>query len=890
MPRKIRSVHKLIVLFVLTSLLPVAALAASGESDVPYETEKLLKRTVQKKVDEIWKDTVGGLHVHRATCAMDFQPAGDERYEVEFYEDKIENDTLTRTRYNLILVPDGKKWKIADQIKLDEISGLERYSPGDDKYFRFDSFSFDKEGLEIKGGSGTLVIHYKGDEILAMSFVPDGLEYNFDPPKDVDFYNRHQIIKKLKKKYLEFTPERARLWCSPELCQQYLDELFVNLRETTKEELHPELLKTLREDERDTRDYRKNANFSGFDFPADPEHVFYGIGVRQKNKKHWLSLMYDAWDPRECAVSVTGLWPVLYRFYSEETRKAGIDPRMLEARPDSEARKFDVKSIEGTVELAIKDSESMSGDLTYELTAHRDLDWVNFRITRNLREIDAKKAEKNPNVKIDFFKDANGKNLFWIQTGPNRGRVLFPTSYKKGDVIKLRMKFSNSGCIYDFSSSYSYVDRGGWLPFVRFGDLIDSLKLTIKVPAKFKAIGIDKKISDEIVDDIRITKWESTHPITFPTVIFGDYFELESETVAKKLDGTKIPVVIHVDKNAMTDSNIRPKQLRPLVEQAAQAINLYTKVYGVEYPFTKLDLVNDPIGSFLYGQAPASIIYLGDGTFRGAGTIASAVGGNAASISRFLKTVVAHETGHQWWGSSTTNANSGNYWFIESLAEYSSALYVEQAEGHQAYLGKVEAWRQKVVENNLMYPTQSGYTEWAGDIRGAAQAAIYNQGPFAFHIMRETFGDKKFFNFLRVLAQSTAGKQIVTRDIQKVAEYAFGGSMDWFFDQWLRGAGLPEYRWDIKSRPTEDGQYLIEGTIFQRVVLGKKHDVLKDTYYRGAIPVKVAFADGTSKKFPILVEGKETHIRFKVTKKPRKIGFNAENEILSPVVAKGEDW
>jgi aminopeptidase N len=37
-----------------------------------------------------------------------------------------------------------------------------------------------------------------------------------------------------------------------------------------------------------------------------------------------------------------------------------------------------------------------------------------------------------------------------------------------------------------------------------------------------------------------------------------------------------------------------------------------------------------------------------------------------------------------------------------------------------------------------------------------------------------------------------AGKNVVTRDIQRVAEQSFGGTMEWFFDQWIRGTGIPE--------------------------------------------------------------------------------------------------
>ena len=77
----------------------------------------------------------------------------------------------------------------------------------------------------------------------------------------------------------------------------------------------------------------------------------------------------------------------------------------------------------------------------------------------------------------------------------------------------------------------------------------------------------------------------------------------------------------------------------------------------------------------------------------------------------------------------------------------------------------------------------------------------------------------------------------MTRDIQQVAEKSFGANLDWFFDQWIRGVGVPQYRMLYDQRQTEDGSWLIEGTIQQRVVVGSERsfDVLEGTYYRGVV-------------------------------------------------------
>ena len=61
----------------------------------------------------------------------------------------------------------------------------------------------------------------------------------------------------------------------------------------------------------------------------------------------------------------------------------------------------------------------------------------------------------------------------------------------------------------------------------------------------------------------------------------------------------------------------------------------------------------DPQG-FLYGQAPSSLTYLGQGVFRGEGFLAPFFP-DATGIAKFLKSVVAHEVAHQWWYAQVGN-------------------------------------------------------------------------------------------------------------------------------------------------------------------------------------------------------------------------------------------
>ena len=159
-------------------------------------------------------------------------------------------------------------------------------------------------------------------------------------------------------------------------------------------------------------------------------------------------------------------------------------------------------------------------------------------------------------------------------------------------------------------------------------------------------------------------------------------------------------------------------------------------------------------------------------------------------------------------------------------------------------------------------------------------------------MFRSTFGDEKFFALLKELAQELQHKEIVTRDIQDVMEKVVGGDMDWFFDQWIRGIGKPQYALNYTTRKNEHGKWIVEGTIKQRVVYGKYRDVMPGVYYRGVAPLTFVDAErkGDEVAKPILVQGAETPFRVIVADEPAQVFFNKDGEILAEDTLINRSW
>ncbi len=890
MPRaRVTRLRNVSLILVLTAI----ALAAA-EPPLPEVLQSQLEEVVQAKARALLQlKDADGVSNQRGIWSRKFRKTADGGYDVTFTKQTAYPEKLASERYRVTLKNDAAgKWAVADEKLEDTFEEVYRDVPGDEQFFRFEKFTFQEEGFKVTATNGTMVRDtWAGRGSIGLA--ADSLAYTYEPPvKATGMYA--PVFRGYRKDYpkdLVFAPELAGLFDTQSECDRLVKEAFVGVEPIPKEQLAKVLLDEYEKELKETKERRKNSPFLGFNVKPHPDRAYRRISVKRKGNEHYFSLSYDNYEPKEVQVRVSQLGdfftpePIL-AYYSEQTLASGTDPSDLERREDVSSRDYELTSLKGNVEMALSDDpEMLKADLTFQIKLKRDLDSVEYQIAR-LRPIGSEQKEtKNPKMTVNAVELGDGTELSAITTGPARGQILLPETAKAGSTITLRMQFENRDSIYKLTPSFSYVDRGGWLPFVRFGDMIDGFDLTIRVPSRYKILGIGKEVYQKRVGDIAEARYTSASPVTFPSIIFGDYIDDKPSFEVKKTDGTVIPVNIYVDKTAMSDFELAPTRLRPLAEEAANALLLYTKIYGKDYPFAKLDLVNDAFGGF-YGQAPSSIVYLGTPVFKGRGML-GAVGG--ANLATFARSVVAHEVAHQWWGALVSNSNNGNYWFVESLAEYSSALFMENVYSGNDYMKKVEEWRRVLLERDVTTSVQDASVLSAPDY-GSYQASVYDKGPYAFHILRTTFGDEKFFAFLKTLATELAGKEIVSRDIQKVAEQSFGGNMEWFFDQWIRGTGIPQYSFNYETRKTEDGKYLISGKIKQRVVSGKNKYVLDGVYFTGIVPITVIAAKG--KEFPakIRVQGAETPFQFKVSDEPVDVVLNKYGEILAHDVLVNRPW
>jgi len=925
-----------------------AALASIPSSDLPIQTQEALEESVKKWIGEQAGESKNqyGKKNKRGYFSRDFKKEDEETFAATVHIETGGEVSKKTERFLLTLKKNGKGYDVVGDELQDTYVGLHRETHS--RCYPFDKFDFDREGIDLRATNGTVCLDFYQGRVVNFRVHGEGMTYKYAPPEyaqalhiNRDFHSVFEGLKKDHTRELEFDPAAFLVDCDPDSCLELLEEHFTGLTRAENDGADSTGTFEATPGDRALVEYnqrmRRENPFAHFRRPSQPGNKRWSVYVSRDVSPFTypgaeegfadiggflpgagVHLTYDNWGgfevtfnvyPRRLDIPEQLLFRI-YGYYTEETLK-NTDPYTLERREDEAARWHQVYSVKGNVDMGLEDPEMLEADIEFGIELKQPLREIPFFI-QSIPQQDFSGSNRPRTLHVNSVQ-LDGEELTWTRTSQLGGLIILPVEMPAGTKLNIRMNFATRA-MYKVSAMFTYVSRFGWMPFVRFGDFIDEFEMTIRTPVGYKVLGIGHKTDQREEDDAVVTHWKAESAVVFPSIAFGRYAEDgpgKKYRLPTKADGTPIPVTVHVDKASFEDWGITPGSLRPIAQQAVNAINVYQEISGVDYPYGELNFVNDPLG-FLYGQAPSSLIYLGSGVFRGEGALAPYFT-NSAGIAKFLKSVTAHEVGHQWWGSRVSNANERNYWFVESLAEFFSAVYLEAYYGQNEYQDQVDEWRRTIVDRRLRSNVQASYSVWGGeDGFGSYQANIYNKGPYAFHMLREIFkgegppgpegADKKFYDFLKKFSQELAEKrEIVTIDIQRAAEKALGGvdpegnpynvDLEWFFDQWIRGIGIPQYKMTYDVRQTEDGSWLVEGLIEQRVVMGsgRSHSVLDGKYYRGVVDLTV-LAGGEEYEARRIVEGPQTPFKLKVPDKPVEVSLNKDGETLALDTIVNKSW
>lgn len=233
------------------------------------------------------------------------------------------------------------------------------------------------------------------------------------------------------------------------------------------------------------------------------------------------------------------------------------------------------------------------------------------------------------------------------------------------------------------------------------------------------------------------------------------------------------------------------------LDTAVKTIDFYEDYFGVEYPLPKCDHVALP--DFSAG----AMENWGLITYRETALLADDSTGIATR--KYIATVIAHETSHQWFGNLVTMRWWDDLWLNESFAnmmEYVAidALYPDWQIWEQFETGHVVAALRRDSLSGVQPVRQSVHhpDEIATLFDGAI---VYGKGGRLLKMLRAYIGEDSLRNGLREYFRRFAYQNTCGDDLWQCLSQASGKDCRTLMNPWLTQPGYP-----VVSAHTDDNQ------------------------------------------------------------------------------------
>ena len=530
-------------------------------------------------------------------------------------------------------------------------------------------------------------------------------------------------------------------------------------------------------------------------------------------------------------------------------------------------------------------------------------------------------------LKVDTITTASGETLPFFQNeglteqetrarGDDALCVFLPSAPRAGDRFTLRFRFRGN-VIENYGNSVLFVgERAIWYP--HYGDQSEfaTYDLNFRWPKHLRLVATGIKSDEHEDGDFRMATWKSDRQIAEAGFNLGEYAvvsissanrtievyanKLLEQAIVSRLSENSIgredfPHIPTIAPNTPQTGFVAPAPspadaLKTLAREVDSSINFFEKYCG-PFPFRNLAVSQIP-GAF--GQGWPGLLYLSTYSFLPAET-QERVGLSAATQESFTDIVPVHEVAHQWWGNVVGWSSYRDQWIDEGLAVYLSLLFVDsQKSPNRTVLTWLARYRKQLLTKAQDYdiapadvgPVSIGSRLSSSKSPDAYDVVVYSKGAWIFHMLREMLRDPnahdpdaRFIALLHTLVSKYGEKALSTDDFQHEVEAVMthkmdlegGRSMEWFFQQYVHGTGIPRYRVEFTTKRTEKGVQ-VRGKLYQDGV---------PKSFIAPVPLYVASAVGrTTYLGTVLTSGEETPFSFNTATEPHKIQVDPHMTLL----------
>lgn len=553
-------------------------------------------------------------------------------------------------------------------------------------------------------------------------------------------------------------------------------------------------------------------------------------------------------------------------------------------------------------DTTIGDDLALTGNATVHLncltSGQRILE---FELSRFLQVQSVTDGQGRP---LDFFQNEDMRRKEIARRGNDLLFIALPEQAVAGQQYEFHISYHGSVIEDDGNGVYFVGARGSWYPHLAGVDQFAQFDLKFRWPKRLRLVATGEQLESGEEGGQKTGHWRSTQPIAVAGFNLGEY-------AAQSFSGTPL---IQLFANQQLEQSIatqlqqysagglpqtaREFQLLPnpaavlkqLGTKLIDSVHYYEELNG-PFPFHQLNVSQIP-GSF--GQGWPGLLYLTTFVFLPP-QAQQEVGLSEHAQEQVQELVPFHEVVHQWWGNLEAPASYRDVWIEEAMADYQSLMYDEKRNPSRHPL---QEWLLRYRDALLAKEPETGKTvEQSGPLDfgdrvdsskspDAYRIIIYEKGAWVMHMLRMMLRDPRrkdpdarFEELLKNTLEDRRFQTLSTAqfedEVQRLMTPSMdlenSRSMDWFFDQWVRETGIPEYNltFSVHSGKTH---LLIEGSLEQHEV----PDIFTERVpvYAVAAPGKPIFLGS------VVTTGSATSFRFPARFRPSKLIIDPEHTIL----------
>lgn len=373
-------------------------------------------------------------------------------------------------------------------------------------------------------------------------------------------------------------------------------------------------------------------------------------------------------------------------------------------------------------------------------------------------------------------------------------------------------------------------DSRYWFPCFDYPNEKASVEVVVTSPSKYLTLSNGALIArTKGPKGTTVWHWRmaSAQVAYLVTLVVGEFDEVDLGVFRRGTDD--VPLTALVPKG-------RAEEGARCFARTMEMVRHFSQRFGVPYPYEKYAQV--VVADFIFGGMENTT----------ATTLTEyALYDERAALDYDADDLLAHELAHQWFGDLLTCRDWSHGWLNEGFATWAETVFAEHHRGtDEATWHALEAWKAYLAEDGGEYRRPIVCKEYEEPI-DVFDRHLYQKASWVLRFLRSQLGEEGFWASLARYVTTNQGGTVVTDDLRRAVEATTGRNIEAFLDQWVHGAGHPEFKasWSFD----EDRRVL---TV--RLEQTQKEEAGTAAAFQGTLTVEVVAGGATARHRLAVVE------------------------------------